>query len=77
MEPLEIRKGQYYCSFDGNLETTGDIVAIIEVIVDWLVVGVFKVEMFVETIFPSFLLSWISRYGYETEPIYKINLKID
>lgn len=51
--------------------------AIIEVIIDWLFVGVFKVERFVETIFPSFLLSWIVGYGYKTEPVYEINLEID
>jgi hypothetical protein len=58
---------------DGGLETTGDIVAIIEVIIDWLFVGVFKVERFVVTIFTSLLLSWITRYGYETDPDYKID----
>jgi hypothetical protein len=62
---------------DGGLETTGDIVAIIEVIIDWLFVGVFKVERFVVTIFTSLLLSWITRYCYETEPVYEINLGIN
>jgi hypothetical protein len=50
-------------------------VAVIEVIIDWLLVGVFKVERYVELAFYCHgLQSMITK---PIEPAYEINLGID